>query len=99
MRIIAKRTLVEYGTKYADSRASVLDWYLLMKGCTASNLTELPKTFPTSDPVGKDNKQTCFNIKDNYYRLIVQIIYQAQVVYINEFLTHTDYTKKYCGGK
>lgn len=99
MRIIAKRTLVEYETKYADSCASVLDWYLLVKDFYASNLTELRKIFPTADLVGQDNKQTCFNIKGNHYRLIVQIIYQAQVVYINEFLTHADYTKNYCGGK
>ena len=97
VRIIAKRTLVEYGTEYADSRASVLDWYLLMKKCTSSSLTELRQTFPTADLVGPGNKQTCFNIKGNHYRLIVQIIYKAQVVYINEFLTHADYTKKYCG--
>lgn len=99
MRIISKRTLVEYGTKYADSRAPVLDWYLLMKGCTASNLTELRQTFLSADLVGPGSKQTCFNIKGNHYRLIVQIIYKAQVVYIHEFLTHSDYTKKYCGGK
>ena len=99
VRIIAKRTLVDYGTTYADSRASVLDWYLLMKRCTATNLAELRKTFPTADLVGQGNKQTCFNIKGNHYRLIVQVVYQAQIVYINEFLTHADYTKKYCGGR
>jgi mRNA interferase HigB len=99
VRIIAKRTLVNYGTTYADSRAPVLDWYLLMKRCTATNLTELRQTFPTADLVGQDNKQTCFNIKGNHYRLIVQVVYQVQIVYINEFLTHADYTKKYCGGR
>jgi len=99
LRIIAKKTLVEYGTVYADSRASLLDWYLEMKRCNASNLAELRKVFPTADPVGKGNKQTCFNIKGNHYRLVVQIIYMAQLVYINEFLTHADYTRKYCGGK
>ncbi len=99
MRIIAKKTLVKYGTIYADSRASLRDWYLEMKRCTAANPAELRQTFPTADPVGKSNKQTCFNIKGNNYRLIVQIIYKAQLVYVNEFLTHAEYTRKYCGGK
>ncbi len=52
MRIVAKKTLVEYGTTYADSRASVLDWYLLMKRCAADNLAELRQIFPTADLVG-----------------------------------------------
>lgn len=38
---------------------------------------------------------TVFNIKGNNYRLIVNINYIKQIIYIKYVLTHTEYDKNY----
>ena len=37
--------------------------------------------------------RVCFNIKGNRYRLIVKVIYKAQVVYVKFIGTHAEYDK------
>ena len=34
-----------------------------------------------------------FNIRHNYYRLIVKVDYRAKLLMIKEFLTHQEYTR------
>ena len=39
------------------------------------------------------DSRVCFNIKGSRYRLIVKIIYKAQVVYVKFIGTHAEYNK------
>ena len=34
-----------------------------------------------------------FNIRHNYYRLIVKVDYRARLLMVKEFLTHKEYTR------
>jgi mRNA-degrading endonuclease HigB of HigAB toxin-antitoxin module len=36
-----------------------------------------------------------FNIRHNYYRVIVKVEYRAKLPMVKEFLTHKDYRKKW----
>ena len=46
--------------------------------------------FPHADSVGK---WTVFNVKGNKYRLITEINYAKQFVFVRHFLTHSEYDK------
>jgi mRNA interferase HigB len=35
-----------------------------------------------------------FNIKGNKYRLIVRLVFGAQRIYVEDFLTHADYNRR-----
>ena len=37
-------------------------------------------------------RQLIFNIRHNYYRLIVKVDYQAKLLLVKEFFTHKEYT-------
>ncbi|MCV3214424.1 type II toxin-antitoxin system HigB family toxin [Plectonema radiosum NIES-515] len=51
---------------------------------------EVQATYPKAEAVGSF---TVFNIKGNNYRLIVDIVYEAQRIYIKYVLTHAEYDK------
>jgi len=46
--------------------------------------------FPDAD---KYKTLLIFNIRHNYYRLIVKVDYRAKLLMVKEFLTHKDYTR------
>lgn len=96
MRVIAKKKLLEYSRKYAGTLESLLLWERDIKNSKATNIQELRQDRSDVDYL-KDWGTYCFNIKGNQYRLIAGI-HWGYAVYLKEFLTHADYTKKYVKG-
>lgn len=46
--------------------------------------------YPEAEAVGNF---TVFNIKGNKYRLIVDLVYTDQIIYLKYILTHAEYDK------
>ena len=101
MNVIATRTLNGYKEKYSSipSVSSQLDnWYKFMRINSYHNILELRKDFPTADNI-KGTDFICINICGNNYRLIFRITFRITwgvTVFIKDFCTHTEYSKKYC---
>jgi len=55
------------------------------------NLIDVREFYPHADRV---SKYTVFNIKGNDYRLIVEINYRKQTIYIRFILTHPEYDRE-----
>jgi mRNA interferase HigB len=51
---------------------------------------EIRQIYPSADIVGK---YTVFNIKGNNYRLIAEINYRSQTIFVRYILTHSEYDK------
>ncbi|MEZ2248364.1 MAG: type II toxin-antitoxin system HigB family toxin [Microcoleus sp.] len=54
------------------------------------NLIDVQQTYPKAESVGNF---TVFNIKGNRYRVIVDLVYDSQRIYIKYVLTHAEYDK------
>ena len=91
MRIISRKALREFWEVYPDAEQPLEDWYRITKHAAWSNLAQTRSDFPHADPVGDC---TVFNIGGNKYRLITNIRYNKQRVYIIHVLTHKDYDKE-----
>lgn len=65
-------------------------WYRIAKTRRWSSIAEVRRDFPHADLVGR---WTVFNIGGNDIRLVVDIWYPGQVVYIKSVLTHAEYDK------
>lgn len=89
MHVISKKALVEFYEKHPDSKKPLLSWYKLLKTNTFSTPNELKHAFSDVEHIG--NQIHVFNIKGNHYRIICQILYNPQTVYIKGIFTHTDY--------
>ncbi|MGL5806068.1 MAG: type II toxin-antitoxin system HigB family toxin [Xenococcaceae cyanobacterium] len=91
MHVISRRKLREFWQKHADSYASLNNWYKLARKATWNNLAEVQAIYATAESVGNF---TVFNIKGNKYRLIVDLVYGEQKIFIKYILTHAEYDKE-----
>ena len=90
MRVISRKILRDYCQSHADACDALSDWYRVAKLAQWKNLTEVQATYKSAEAVGNF---TVFNIKGNRYRLIVDLIYPSQRIYIKYVLTHAEYDK------
>lgn len=88
MRIFSKRTLYEFGKIHADVATVLNSWHQVAKSAKWQNIQDVKRSYSSADAAGRF---TVFNIKGNKYRLIVNIDYERQVIYIKYVLTHAEY--------
>ena len=90
MHIIAKRTLRTFWKQHPASQSSLNRWHRIVNRSHFQNFAELRATFPSADFV---DGLIVFNISGNNYRLIVDIVFRSQTVFIKHILTHKEYDR------
>jgi mRNA interferase HigB len=90
MRVISRRTLREFWGKHPQAKTSLEAWYHVVHHAKWKSLVEVRHVYPHADLVGE---LTVFNIAGNHYRLITDIQYGRQIIYIQAILTHAEYDK------
>ena len=96
MDIVTKAKLREICKKYPVARKANERWMKVIENCHPKSHRELKQTFSRADRVGVEKDKTCFDIMNNNFRLITEIDYKEQELFILEFLTHAQYSKDYC---
>jgi mRNA interferase HigB len=89
MRVIAKRILREFWSKYTDSEQQLKTWYKEAPNSKWSSPNDIKKEYARASIIG-DNR-VVFDICGNKYRLIVKINYERQWVFIRFIGTHKEY--------
>jgi mRNA interferase HigB len=90
MRIISRRTLLIFCENNPEAYRPLDRWYRVMKSARYQSFSELKQAFRSADVY---KEQTIFDIGGNKYRLIAELRYAIQTVYIQCVLTHQDYDK------
>ena len=90
MNVISKRGLFERAAAFPDALPALRVWLAEATSAEWRGLSDIRKTFPVTDIVGH---LAIFNVRGNRYRLIVRMAFEAQRVYVKEFLTHAEYDK------
>ena len=90
MRIISKRTLREHWDSPGrhDSEAPLKAWHAIAKAASWKHFAEVKDHFASASAVGD---RVVFNIGGNKYRLVVQINYEFQIIYVRFVGTHAEY--------
>ncbi|ALO16592.1 mRNA interferase HigB [Salinivirga cyanobacteriivorans] len=91
MRVIAKKILREFWEKYSDSENQLKTWYKEASKAKWTDPNDIKNHYPTASILKAG--RVVFNICGNKYRLIVQINYERQWVFIRFIGTHKDYDK------
>ena len=92
MRILAKRTLREFwesSPKYADAEDPLKSWYREAKQASWVNPAEVKEQYRNASIL--KNNRTGFNIAGPKYRLVVEINYSLQIIFIRFIGTHQAY--------
>ena len=91
MRVIAKAPLREFWMRHADAEDALKAWLADAQKSEWNSPNDITAQYANAGILG--DSRVCFNIRGNRYRLIVKVLYQAQVVYIKFVGTHADYDK------
>ncbi len=91
MRVIAKKILREFWQKHADSAEQLKTWYKEASKANWKSPIDIKGQYANASIL--KSGRVVFNICGNSYRLIVDINYGRQWIFIRFIGTHNDYDK------
>jgi mRNA interferase HigB len=91
MRIIKRKTLLDFAFKHPPARQPLLAWYAEVEKANWEKPNDIKTTFRTADII--NSKRVVFNIKGNDYRLVADVEYRIGLVFIVRVMTHAQYDK------
>ena len=93
MRVIAKSTLKKFYQKatYHDAIAPIESWYEEAIKANWASPQDVKASYGNASICA--NNRVVFNIAGNKYRLVVEIQYQARIVWVKFIGTHSQYDK------
>ena len=91
MRVIAVSTLRNYAKKKKEAEQPLFLWYNEVCKVGWKNNNEIKGHFSNASVIS--GKRIVFNIHGNKYRLIVDIEYLLQIIFIVWMGTHAEYDK------
>lgn len=91
MRVIALRTLKEYGERVPEASAALHAWYHESVKAEWKKPTDIKEKYRSASIL--KGGRVVFNIAGNKWRLIVAINYERQIVFIKFIGTHAEYDK------
>jgi mRNA interferase HigB len=92
--VIGRKLLLEGGQRFGCGK-QLETWLRIAQEAEWKSLADVQKTYASADgvPVG-EKTYTVFNIRGNHFRLIVEIEYQYQRIFVKHVLTHAEYSKE-----
>ena len=91
MRVIAVRTLKAFWAVHADAEQSLRSWYQEASSVSWRNAGQLKLQYKNASIL--TSKRVVFNIKGNAYRLVVDVEYRLQILFIVWLGTHKKYNE------
>ena len=91
MRIIERKTLLDFALKHPAAKQALLGWYKEVGEAEWNKPNDIKSTFRTADII--NSKRIVFNIKGNDYRLVADVEYRLGLVFIIRVMTHAQYDK------
>lgn len=91
MRIIARRTIIDFWKSKRNTEQPLKAWYDITKKSNWKNPNQLKAHIRDASIIS--SKRVVFNIKGNDYRLIADIEYTLGIVFIVWIGNHKDYNK------
>lgn len=91
MRVIAKKTLVNFYTVHASSKSNLEAFYKEVELANWAKPSDIIEAYPSADVI--TGKRFVFTIKGNAYRLIADVEFKKKLVFIVWIGTHAEYDK------
>ena len=91
MRIFARKTFREFWNNHSDCEDALKAWFSETENSQWKSPSDIKYKYPHAS-IFPDSR-VVFNIKGNYYRLVVKINYDYAQVFIRFVGTHAEYDK------
>jgi mRNA interferase HigB len=87
VHVISRKKLKEAAAQHRDLEGPLDVWFRIAKRAHWRSLADVRRTWAATDAV---EKWTVFNLKGNRCRLITEINYSSQRIYVRHVLTHAE---------
>ena len=91
MRIVGRKKFEAFCKGRPDAEKQLRAWHVEVKHANWKTSHELKQVYGTASILG--SRRVVFNICGNKYRLVVEISYERQVVYVRFIGTHKEYNR------
>lgn len=91
MKVINLEKLHSFSRKHSQAKGALDSWHDEVKRANWATPQDIRNRFNSVDFLS--DRRVIFNIKGNNYRLVVQVIYQAETVIIVDVGTHAEYNR------
>jgi mRNA interferase HigB len=91
MHIITRTRSTEFGRTHAEASGALREWARIIRRKHYKSHLEVLKDFPGVDFIG--SRKAVFNICGNAYRLVVDMRYDLQRIYVRHVVTHAEYDR------
>jgi mRNA-degrading endonuclease HigB of HigAB toxin-antitoxin module len=90
LNVISSTTLKKYAADHADAAGELMRWNKAARNAIWRHFGDVRHNFPAADQY---KSLLIFNMRHNYYRLIVKVDYRAKLLMIKAFLNHKGYER------
>src|SRR5215472_7775402 len=90
VHVVSHKAIRNFGEKHPDARSPLDRWYRVAKRATWVSFAEVKESFNTADLVAPF---VVFDIGGNKYRLVAEIHFSRNVLFIRRIMTHKEYAK------
>jgi mRNA interferase HigB len=91
MRLIAKRTVVQYAGKRPDSKAGLTHWLTVVTGASWACMSDVMTDFPKAKTINAE--RVTFDVAGGDHRLIASIDFVRQAVFVKFIGSHAEYDR------
>ncbi len=95
MRLITKRTVLEFAGKHPDARQALSNWITIIQSARWRTADDVKRTLSTARPIAQ--RRVVFKIGGNKYRIVCEIQYADDtyngIVRILFIGTHAEYDR------
>lgn len=91
MRVIARKTLLDFWAKHADAEPALRAWFHEARVGRWKSFSDIKTRYRSADVL--PGNRVVFNLKGNTYRLVVHIHYNTGIVFIRFIGTHAAYDR------
>ena len=84
------RTLRAFWTQHPDAEEPLTRWHAILEKANPADFAALKALFGSADWV---DGYVVFDIGGNKYRLVCDVVFRSQMVFIKHVFTHAEYDK------
>jgi mRNA interferase HigB len=89
LHVISYKAIREYKAARPEAESALDNWYRVASRCKWKTFADVRRVFASADWV---SPYVVFNIAGNKYRLIAEINFRSETLFIRYILTHQEYT-------
>jgi mRNA interferase HigB len=90
VHVISYKAIREFKPAHPEAATALDNWYRVSSKCKWKSFGDVRQVFGSADWV---NRYVVFNIAGNKYRLIAEINFRSQTLFIRHILTHREYAE------